>query len=367
MENYDSRITSYDSKVKSYDSRTYGIHDFLEWDQNDQLELLPRFQRRSVWSDNARSYLMDTIIRGKPIPKIFIRQNLNPQTRMQIREVVDGQQRLRTILSYLKDGFKISKKHNNEYGGLYFSQLDEDTQVNILGYEISVDLLQNMADTEILDIFARLNSYAVTLNPQEKIHASHFGVFKMLAEQIARDFNYFWEDNKILTPRKILRMEDDKLCSDLLIAMIEGIRSSKQIGKFYKEYEERFDHDADELRSRFERIINVISGIFRGSLSGREFRRTHVFYSLFVSIYHLLYGVENIKRPRFEIDEKMYPRLSARLERVDRMLDPKSEESFNQESEITFLKDCRKATTDTAVRVRRSEFLIDVMSGKIGE
>jgi len=48
---------------------------------------------------------MDTIIRGKPIPKVFIRQKLNAITRVSIREVVDGQQRLKTILSYMKDGW----------------------------------------------------------------------------------------------------------------------------------------------------------------------------------------------------------------------------------------------------------------------
>lgn len=352
--------------MKNYDSRTYGIHDFLEWSDNDQLELSPRFQRRSVWSDNARSYLMDTIIRGKPIPKIFIRQNLNPQTRKQIREVVDGQQRLRTILTYLKDGFTITKKHNAEYGGLYFSQLDDATQVNILSYELSVDLLQNMPNEEILDIFGRLNSYAFTLNPQERLHAIHFSLFKILVEQVAHNFNDFWESNRILTSQEILRMGDDRLCSDLFIAMIEGIRSKKQIKVFYESYEQKFDHDVDELRSRFETTISVISDIFGGSLGRREFKRVHVFYSLFVSIFHLLYGVKNIERPRFEIDEKIYAKLSTRLERVDRILDPKSEESFDQEEDKQFLQDCRRATTDTAVRIRRSEFLIDVMSGKIG-
>ena len=85
--------------MKSFDSRTYSINDFVEWDGQKQLVLNPRFQRRAVWSEKAKSYLIDTIIRGKPIPKIFIRQKLNVTTKTSLREVVDGQQRLRTILS----------------------------------------------------------------------------------------------------------------------------------------------------------------------------------------------------------------------------------------------------------------------------
>ena len=170
--------------MKNFDSRAYSINDFLEWDDTKQLVLSPKFQRRSVWTDNAKSYLMDTIVRGKPIPKVFIRQSINVQTRKSIREVVDGQQRLRTILSYLNDGFKISPRHNEKYGGLYFSQLDSvdsEIQQHILNYEVSTDLLVNLPDKEILDIFSRLNSYSVTLNDQEKINANHFGPFKVLA------------------------------------------------------------------------------------------------------------------------------------------------------------------------------------------
>ncbi len=180
--------------MKNFDSRTYSINDFLEWEDKNQLELSPKFQRRSVWTDTARSYLMDTIVRGKPIPKIFIRQKINPQTRVSIREVVDGQQRLRTILSFLHDGFQISRRHNPTYGGLFFSQLDlvdSEIQTNILNYELSVDLLVNMPDPEVLDVFGRLNSYAVILNQQEKLNAQHFGPFKSLSETIAHSLNSF--------------------------------------------------------------------------------------------------------------------------------------------------------------------------------
>ena len=284
--------------MKNFDSRTYSINDFLEWSDNDQLELSPKFQRRSVWNDTARSYLMDTIVSGKPIPKVFIRQKLNPQTRKSIREVVDGQQRLRTILSFMKDGFMISKRHNKTYGGLYFSQLsevDDDIQSQILNYEISVDLLVNMSDPDVLDVFSRLNSYSVTLNEQEKLNANHFGPFKTTADRLAHLNNAFWINNKIISEQNVLRMYDVQMTADLLIAMIEGVRSKKQIKKFYETYEDNFEHDTDELEEKFQNIINIIIELFDSNLKKREFRRNHVFYSLFVSIFHLEYGIANLQ------------------------------------------------------------------------
>lgn len=350
--------------MKNFDSRTYSINDFLEWDNNKQLELSPKFQRRSVWTDIARSFLMDTIIEGKPIPKVFVRQKLNTQTRKSVREVVDGQQRLRTILSFMKDGFTISKRHSSKYGGLYFSQLDqvdEDIQAQILNYEISVDLLVNMSDSDVLDVFSRLNSYSVTLNDQEKINANHFSSFKTLADKIAHKHNGFWSKNKIISEQNVLRMLDVQMSADLLIAMIEGIMTKKNIKKQYALYEKEFEYDCDELEAQFDSIICLINHLFSNDLSKREFRRNHVFYSLFLAIYHLKFGVKNIDCPGDYPLEENLSRIAQRLEHIDHIFE-ETDKSNLSEADQQFLNDCRRATTDTSVRVRRSTFLIELMT-----
>ena len=177
--------------MKAFDSRVYSINDFVEWNAQKALELAPKFQRRSVWSPAAKNYLIDTILRGKPMPKVFMRQKINVSTKASIREVVDGQQRLRTILSSINDSFPIRRQHNVEHGGKVFSQLPPEIQEHVLTYEMSVDLLTNLPDAEILDIFGRLNSYAVTLNEQEAINANHFSYFKVLADEIDYKYNEF--------------------------------------------------------------------------------------------------------------------------------------------------------------------------------
>lgn len=350
--------------MKSFDTRTYSINDFLEWNKNGQLELNPHFQRRSVWTDNAKSYLMDTIIRGLPIPKIFIRQKLDSITNKSVREVVDGQQRLRTILAFLSDGFQISRRHNKEFGGVFFSQLsDVDTNVHaqLLNYEIAVDLLVNMPDPEVLDVFSRLNSYAVVLNPQERLNAEFFGPFKALADRLGHKYYYIWIQNKLLSEMQILRMGDAELAADLLIAMIEGIKSKKQIGSFYASYERKFENEIEELEVKFDKVIERILLIYGNDLRYSEFRRIHLFYTLFTAIYHAIYGLKGLDLQRPNLDGLGSVRARSALEAVDTIFNTDDVTSLSI-AEREFLNDSRRATTDASVRQRRTAFVTHLLS-----
>lgn len=351
--------------MKNFDSRAYSINDFLEWNRNNQLELNPRFQRRNVWTDRAKSFLMDTIVRGKPIPKVFIRQKINTTTKASIREVVDGQQRLRTILSYINDGFTISKRHHEKFGGLYFSQLgevDSEIQASILNYELSVDLLVNMSDPEVLDVFGRLNSYAVVLNEQEKINATHFGSFKLLADRLGHAYYEFWIRNKILSPQQILRMDEVTLVADLLIAMIEGIKSKKQIKSFYMSYEEKFEADIEELELQFKRTMESIESVFGDSLVTSEFHRIHLFYTLYTAFYHGVYGLKGLDEPRPRVEPGRFERLLSILGRVDEAFAMKEQSRKLGDAEEKFIEDSRRATTDVPVRLRRTAFVVRLMN-----
>lgn len=346
--------------MKSYDSRTYSINDFVEWDAAKQLELNPRFQRRPVWTEKAKSFLIDTVLRGKPIPKVFIRQKINVSTKTSMREVVDGQQRLRTILAFVKDGFVVSKRQNDESGGVLFSQLPEHVQAQVLAYEVSVDLLINLPDSEVLDIFSRLNSYAVVLNEQEKINADHFGPFKVLADKIGHKYFDYWTSQGILTSKQIMRMLEVNLVADLLIASLEGVKSKKQVKKFYDQYETAFDHDTDELESKFDSVVVAIAAIYPEGLSDTEFRRPHLFYSLFTAVAHREFGIAGL--PAVYAGLRRPPdAVRSRLERVEELF-AEADIAKLSKAEQDFLVDSRRATTDEKVRVRRAVFLLGLTS-----
>src|SRR6266545_3193440 len=126
----------------------YKVSDFLSWQRGGSLELSPLFQRRPVWPPAAKSYLIDTIVRGLPMPIVFLREQTDLESLEPRREVVDGQQRLRTLFSFIeptslsdydqtRDSFQVKKTHNAEIAGKSFRQLPRSVQAQLLSYEFA--------------------------------------------------------------------------------------------------------------------------------------------------------------------------------------------------------------------------------------
>lgn len=341
-----------DGTMKNFDSRTYSINDFIEWEERNQLEISPKFQRRSVWSPQAKSYLIDTILRDKPLPKIFIRAMTDPKTKRTVREIVDGQQRMRTILSFVKDGFRISKVHNEEYGGMTYSELPEEMQSDFLKYEVSVDLLLDLSDRDVLDIFARLNTYSVSLNKQELLNAKYFGYFKQLVYKLSGDYYAFWVKNKIFSDRKIMRMAEAELVGDLLIAIVDGIQSKKGVEKYYQRFDDIFDERKD-IENNFVSVMDFIGNLFGEHLVNTNFRTVPNFYALFVAIYHMNYGIPRLESNRVSIDIKDYPKVLNCLDDINSIFEMDDVPREYQE----FLKSTKDATTDVPARTIRCEFI----------
>lgn len=305
-----------------FSTRNISVRDFEEWRDRSELVLAPKFQRREVWNDKARSYLIDTILRGKPIPKLYMRQDVNPTTRRTTREIVDGQQRLHTVLTFIKDGFKISKAHHEDYGGKYFSGLDAATQRDILKYEFVVDLLQDMPDNEVYDLFARINTYAEKLKPQELRNARWFGEFKSSVYLLAKEFVGFLGNSKVFSSKQILRMAEAEFISELLLAIHEGIREGKKtvIDTCYKKYDDKF-LNRKLHEKRFRETMDAIGEIAGEDLPNLKFRATRLFYPLFCAVYHMKFGLPRLNAPKATIRVSDYPKLKMVLERIDNLID----------------------------------------------
>jgi Protein of unknown function DUF262 len=276
------------------DLSIYTPIDFLNWRESGMLEIAPEFQRRNVWTTAARSYLIDTIIQGLPIPPIYLRVTQSSDRRRIVRQVVDGQQRISAVLDYLDDSYAISRVIQSDYSGKFFSELPDSVKDSITNYGFICEVMSGVSDAEILEIFARLNTYSIPLSSQELRNGNYFGYFKQSAYSLAYEHVEFWRRNRIFTERGIARMLEVELTSELLIAEIDGPQDKKNsITRFYAQYDQEFP-ERNRLEHEFRSIIDDISESLGEMLKGTPFNRVPIFYSLFCALYHRRFGMPKI-------------------------------------------------------------------------
>lgn len=284
--------------MKRPERSTYTPIDFAGWQEAGSLEISPRFQRRSVWSRAARSYLIDTLILGYPVPPIYLRLVDRPGDNKLVREVVDGQQRVSTLLDFMEDRFSLSSNIQSEFGGRFFSDLPASVRSDITHYPFICEVFHGLTDEEVLSIFARLNTYSVKLNAQELRNGRYFGPFKQSAYGLALEHLNFWRHNRVFSETAIARMQEVELTSELMIAELDGLQDKKKsIDIFYRRFDERFP-ERSETESKFREVIDAISASFPETLREQEFRRVPLFYTLFTVVAHRIFGLPNQNVPR---------------------------------------------------------------------
>lgn len=287
----------------------FKVSDFLSWQKAGNLDLTPPFQRRSVWKKGAKSYLVDTIVRGLPIPIIFIRDKQSNDFSLEpMREVVDGQQRLRTLIGFIapkylkdynpeKDFFKISRSHNKDLANKTFEDFDKDTKQIILDYQFSVHVLPaDISDRDILQIFARMNSTGTKLKNQELRNAGWFGEFKMSVYESALKYFEEWRKWKIFTDDNISRMDEVELTTEFYSLMMKGItgKSQNALDKLYEIYDDEGTFkEKNVIEKRFEIVMDTIDENLGEYIPQSPFKKKTIFYILFAVIYDICYEIDS--------------------------------------------------------------------------
>jgi len=268
----------------------YTISDFVTWDRQKTLVINPTFQRRSVWSPAARSYLIDTILRQMPIPKIYLRTSIDTKRQTATREVVDGQQRIRAVLDFVNNRFALTTRAG-EFRGLHFDSLDEDQQLAFLSYPLGVDQLLNASDSDVLEVFARLNTYTVSLNAAEKRHAKYQGDFKWAVHESARNWDALWSVYGVVGVRQRLRMADDSLMAEMYGFLLKGLQAGDQptINRLYSEMEAVF-RNQQAMVSALDGVLHFIVDRLGSGISGPVARAPH-FLMLFAAVAHARTGL----------------------------------------------------------------------------
>lgn len=238
---------------------------------NGRLNIRPRYQRAYIadmtpmWREN----LINSIICGFPINRIYIGIDGNFEDGKY--EMLDGQQRTKTICDYVKGDYPITID-----GLLYhFHNLSVEYQNAILDYAIDVTYCIGSESARIA-WFKRINQPNSILVPQELRNATYVGEWV----ECAKKFFSATSGNA----RKQINDKENKYCADLYskgrsIERSEYLELALDWIAYYKYADLRgkkdedarimrymadhqHDTDAEELRNHYKKVIDWVNDVF---------------------------------------------------------------------------------------------------------
>jgi hypothetical protein len=332
------------------------------------LKIKPPYQRKPIWTAKQKCYLIESILLGLPVPEIYIQQTTTSEG-ASTYAIVDGQQRIRTVLQFIGcDTNSIEQEYNkfpldklkpdSPWKNMTFTDITDEQKRRFYGYSFAVRYLNTESDKEVRDMFERLNKYLTPLNAQELRNATYTGPFIKLAEKLAD--NEYWAENRIVRAAAIRRMLDVEFMSELLIGVMHGPQggSAKIIDEYYKQYEDYEDEFPEQQRVErsFSEVLTKIQLIFPEIKVTRWGNKTD-FYTLFVTLASLLRTSELPQKKVREIRKA----LDGFAKEIDRRL--ADEEATVSRSAIDYVRAVEKGANDKKRRADRQAALIEVIGG----
>lgn len=204
--------------------QTWSILEIYQKTDADKIILDPNYQRREVWKNDKKIAFIESLYMNIMIPPIYVVEIPGDDVLSENQyEVVDGKQRLSTIISFIKNEFKLQEKFLEYYGDLYSGK--NFSEIKDLFPEETNEMLSSVLDIYVItanspeftkyDIFARLNKGAAPLKVNEIRRAVyHSTVTSVISNYIERIIDLDDTDpekieyKEIFTPNDIKRFED---------------------------------------------------------------------------------------------------------------------------------------------------------------
>ncbi|MCI8901144.1 MAG: DUF262 domain-containing protein [Lachnospiraceae bacterium] len=226
----------FDAEKIRVDQQMLSIKYMLELMEQNLIELNPGYQRRRVWKDNKRkSLLIESLMLRIPIPAFYFYENEDGKY-----QVIDGQQRLTTIKEFVNGEFRLTGLEylGSDYNKKKFEDLDTKYIQRIYRTQIAVNILDARSPKNVIyDIFRRVNTGGMNLNPQEMRNA--------ICKQEVRDFLVKSTCNHNYLSATRGRVCDDRMDSQELVLRFYA---------FYKAY----DYEKNILHYDYSNIATML-------------------------------------------------------------------------------------------------------------
>ncbi|QMU67654.1 DUF262 domain-containing protein [Streptacidiphilus sp. P02-A3a] len=229
------------------------VAEFRSLDKSGELILQPEYQRQAVWPERAKVSLMETILLGYPIPEIYLAYETSPEGE-QTASVVDGQQRLTSLLEFLTNKFPLDgledEKLSKSFEGKFFRELPDDVRQEFFQYRFPIRRLSNLADEFVRAVFARVNRVNMVLTEQELRNALLPGPFNDFLKDCAA--HPISETSGVFSGERRKRGGDLEFYAEVFGTCIFGLSNKKT------ELDERYDTISADFEDYQDRSVEFL-------------------------------------------------------------------------------------------------------------
>ena len=268
-------------RTVDFDTFDIQMQQLLAMLKDKQITMSPAYQRKFRWKQIQCSQFIESLMLGIPSPSLFMATNADSTW-----EVVDGVQRLSTIISFAGDDALRKKlglkrlvlsdlKKLSDFVGLTLEQLPPKLQLHFSTRPIKVITLNDKSDAVVrYDLFERLNTGGVALSPQEIRDCIFRGTFADKLESWAKN-KHFRKAVK-LTPGQ----QNDATAEECVLRFFAFRDKYKEfdhnVTEFLNDYMEaaarNFDYAAGD--STFTKTFAEVARVFPTGIRRPEGRKT---------------------------------------------------------------------------------------------
>ena len=310
------------------------------------LNMRPPYQRNPVWQEQQKAYLIDTILRGYPVPELYLQTSVTGQGQEQ-HIIVDGQQRVRACLEFINNEFTLGEE-SDKYPGLSFNELDDDVKKRIFQYKFVIRMLPELEDAEIREIFGRLNRNNMALNRQELRKATYWGEF--ISSMTGLSQLPFWVNSGLFTANDFRRMLDIEYISELAVGFLFGPQNKKnRLDEYYANFEEEFP-DRERVESAFTMILGELATLEKWPTSLRWSRKVD-FYTLFLVLGGRVNEMPFDREERATISRRL-TEFSLQVTRLLSMADEERDGTSESKAAVAYARGVRNSSDLNSRRMR---------------
>lgn len=302
----ESELADHDASLRSYEVLTYPADFTLEilvdkWNKGD-INIAPG-QRQFVWNQTKASKLIESFLIGLPVPPVYFYQEKDDNNFL----VVDGQQRLKSIVYFfsglfgnLKDDAPTKKKglptfnligldEKSQYFEKTYQYLKEkdSSAYNKLNNSVLRSFVMKQIfpkdDTSIFQVFERLNTGGMILQPQEIRNCVLYGRFNDLLKRLNQH-----ESWRQIVGRKLpdKRMRDVELILRFFALFYNLDKYEKPMKGFLNKYMKSNRNPSDEEQATFTRLFTRTADTVVKYLGDRPFS---IHRGLNIAVYDALF------------------------------------------------------------------------------